>query len=155
MFRIAVYLIATMLLCSTVTAPVQAGTPPGFECGEYLDLAFRIVTAKEWATLDTITQEDCEGLFYRFDKMSRSALVEYLESGYFVNDLVWFEFMACEHFREYHCKDCDASLTCDEISKISEKYYYRKSFRVHWRNAAALGEHVTVIVTWLDAVISR
>ena len=153
--RIAVCLIVAMLLCFTVATPIQAGTPIGFDCREYLELASRIVTAKEWTILGVITQEDCEGLFLPFMKMPQAALVEYLESGYFVNDLMWFEQWACDHFREHHCKNCDASLTCDEISTISEKYYYRKSFRVHWRNATTLGDHVTVVLTWLDAVISK
>ena len=153
--RLAVCLIATLLLCSAATTPVQAGTPPGFECQDYLDLAVGIVTDEEWETLSTISQWECEALFYRFDKFPRSYVVDYLESGYFINDLAEFEVIACAHNRESHCKDCDPSLTCDEISDIVVQRTYRWTFRHHWRNAETFREHVTVIVTWLGAVISR
>ena len=147
MYRVAVHVLTVILFCGTLTSITWAGTPPGFECDEYITTARGIVTPMEWEVLNSITQEYCEALFYPFDKMPHDALMEYLESGYFVNDLALFEHKACEHFREFHCKNCDPSLSCAEINEISEKYYSQE--RRGWWG------HVMRFWDWLTEVVHR
>ena len=144
MYRIAVHLLVALLLGIAATT-TQAGTPPDFECAEYMAVAHGIVTPEEWTILNSITQVECEALFY---KMSYVTLVEYLESGHFVNDLVLYELMECEHFREYHCKNCDPLLSCDAINVIGEKYYNQKA-----RDSLGWGERIMMFLDWLTAVI--
>ena len=138
--RIAVCVLAAILFYGALTSTTRVGTPPGFECAEYMSTAQGIVTQTEWEFLNSLTQTDCEALFYPFEKLPQDTLVEYLESGYFINDLALFEYWNCQHFIEFHCMNCDPAMPCEEVKEISEKYYAerndnhppRKSIRELW-----------------------